>query len=214
MLTPGNNREHLREYLRSLGSEKRFALLENIERAVLRGESIPDGDLILTELRDAIRAPPIKARRVGSPSRRFYDPVEPFIVDGAPIKVLRGQIARASLSPIWILISHDLLPKETKSYSDAVSRALGLNDKEAVAAQVESFRALALPVIRKALASQETKNWLQESLAIHMAPQRAIVDLREVVTLLTIRRAVIALRAARADRVLRSTAGDRATDAR
>ena len=214
MPTPDNNREQLREYLRSLGSAKRFALLENIERAMLRGENFPNGDLILTELRGAIRAPPVKVKRVGSPSRRFYDPVEPFIVDGAPVKVTRGQIARASLSPIWILIGHDLLPKETKSYTDAVSHALGVNDQKAVAAHVESFRALALPVIRKALASQETKNWLQESLATHMAPQRAIVDLREVVTLLTIRRAVIALRAARADRVSRSTAGVRATDTR
>src|SRR6266700_4814681 len=120
MLTPGNSREQLRESLHCLNSDKQAELLVSVERALLRGETVPDSDLILTELRRVIRNSSIKTERVGSPSRRFFDPIEPFIVNGVPSSVVRGQIGRGSLNPIWIWISRDLLPKEAKSYSDNV----------------------------------------------------------------------------------------------
>src|SRR5580700_5522515 len=117
-MLPASGREHLREYLHGLGSDRQAELLANVERAVLAGEHVPDADLILAELRQVIRNSSIKAERVGSPSRWFFDPVAPFIVDDAPSTVVRGRIARASLSPIWIWISRELLPKEAKTYSD------------------------------------------------------------------------------------------------
>ncbi len=213
MLPPNNSREQLREYLHCLGSEKQAALLEKIERAILRGESVPDADLVLAELRRVIRNSPVTAERVGSPSRRFFDPVEPFIVHGAPSNVVRGQIARGSLNPIWIWISHDLVPKEAKSYSDAVTRALGVNDKKAVAAHVEAFHALALPPIQKVLASQKSKDRARDLLATYMGPPRAITDLREIVTLLAIRHALTAL-AGKLPRHIGSLSGEALTTVR
>ena len=193
MITPGNSREQLREYLCSLTSEKQAALLDNVERAILRGELVENADLVLAELRSAIRASSTKTQRVGSPSRRFFDPIEPFIVDGTPCRVMRGQIARTSLSPIWIWISRDLLPKEAKSYSDTVTRALGTNDKDAVAAHAEAFQAVAVPSIRKALASLKCRDWVRERLAAHLGSPRAMTDLREVVTVLASRHALSAV---------------------
>jgi len=193
MQTPSDSREQLREYLSCLSTEKQAALLAKIERTVLRGESVADADLILAELRSVIRTSPIATERVGSPSRRFFDPVEPFIVGGAPSGVVRGQIARGSLSPIWIWISRDLLPKEAKSYSDAVTRALGADNKKAAAAHVEEFYALALPHIGKALASQRSRDRVRDRLAALMAPPRAMSDLHEIVTVLAIRHALTAL---------------------
>jgi hypothetical protein len=193
MLTPGHSREQLREYLHCLSSEKQAALLEGIEHAVVRGENVVEGDLILAELRRVLRNSPIRTKRIGSPSRWFFDPVEPFIVDAAPSGVAHGRVARVSLSPIWIWICNDLVPKEAKSYSDAVTRALGADDQKAVAAHAEAFHALALPRIREALASQQDKNRVRDSLASYMGPPRAITDLSEIITILTIRRALSAV---------------------
>jgi hypothetical protein len=193
MLTPGNSREQVREYLRCLSPDKQAELLEKIERAVLRGESVEDADIVLAELRSMIRKSQVTTERAGSPSRRFFDPIEPFIVDGTPSNVVRGQIARGSLNPIWIWISRDLLSTEAKSYSTSVARALGADDKKAVAEQVEAFHALALRPIRKALASDETKKRVEESLGTYMGPPRAMADLREIVAVLTIRHALAAV---------------------
>jgi hypothetical protein len=201
MLAPGSSREQLRDYLRGLSSDQQAALLGNVERSILRGESVADGELILTELRQIIRSSRVATDRAGSPSRRFFDPVEPFIVDGMPSNVMRGQIARGSLNPIWIWISHTLLPKEAKLYSDTVTRALGADDRRAVAAHVEAFHALAVPAIRKALASHESRNRVQDSLATYMGPARATADLREVVTVLVIRHALSAVAAKVPERI-------------
>jgi hypothetical protein len=187
MLASDSNREQLRQYLSVLSSEKRAELLEKIERAILRGENVEDSDIILAELRSVIRNSPVTTERAGSPSRRFFDPIEPFIVEGVPTKVVRGEIARGSLNPIWIWISRDLLPKEAKSYSRSVARALGADDRKAVAAHVEAFHALSLPMIRKALASRESIDDVEDSLATYMGSSRAIADLGEVATVLAIR---------------------------
>jgi len=193
LLTPASGREHLREYLHGLGSDRQAELLANVERAVLGGEHVPDADLILAELRQVIRHSAIKSERVGSPSRRFFDPVAPFIVDEVASTVVRGRIARTSLNPIWIWISRDLLPKEAKPYSDAVNRALGASDDTAAAAHAEAFHALALPRIRNALASQEARRRLGDRLTTYMGQPRAVADLREIATVLAIRRPLAAV---------------------
>jgi hypothetical protein len=193
MLTTGSSGEHVREYLHCLGSEKQAALLEAVERAVLLGENIEDADVILGELRRVIRNSPVTTERVGSPSRQFFNPIEPFMVGGPPSVVARGQIARASLGPIWIWICHSLLPKEAKSYSEAVSRALGVSDTNTANGQAEAFYAVALPSIRKALASKEGRDRVHDFLAAHMGPPRAMIDLREIVSVLAIRHSLASL---------------------
>lgn len=193
MAAPADNREQLREYLRCLSSEKQAELLTSIERAVLRGEEVADVDLILTELRRIIRNSLVKAERAGSPSRLFFDPITPFLVDGGPHSVVRGQISRNSLNPIWIWISRDLLPREAKSYSDAVNRALGAEEHANALAHVESFHEIALARIRNALASQENKNRVRDRLAMYMGQPRAMADLHEIVTVLTIRHPLAAV---------------------
>ena len=114
-------------------------------------------------------------------------------MDGGPHSVVRGQISRNSLNPIWIWISRDLLPREAKSYSDAINRALGAEEHANALAHVESFHEIALARIRNALASQENKNRVRDRLAMYMGQPRTMADLHEIVTVLTIRHPLAAV---------------------
>ena len=56
MTSGGPAVERLRDYLRNLTPEARGMLVAEMERAVLRGEEAAGSELILQELRHAIRA--------------------------------------------------------------------------------------------------------------------------------------------------------------
>jgi hypothetical protein len=54
--------------------------------------------------------------RVANPSRHFFNPVGPLLVDGATEHENSGRIHRGFLAPIWEWISHDLLPSMAAEY--------------------------------------------------------------------------------------------------
>jgi hypothetical protein len=54
--------------------------------------------------------------RVANPSRHFFNPVGPLLVDGATEHENSGRIHRSFLAPIWEWISHDLLPSMAAEY--------------------------------------------------------------------------------------------------
>lgn len=127
--------DRLRTYLRELKPEARALLVMEIERALLRGEDMPAADLILRELRPAMRWGASKPFRIGSPARLFFRPIEPFIADHPSELTLPGRIPRTSLAPIWQWIGNHLMPEPTKLYSEQASAAL-LNSDEKVAAEL------------------------------------------------------------------------------
>ena len=56
--------------------------MTELERAVLRGDDIPGGDMLLQEVRAAVRDPASRrAPRIGAPARAFFRPLEPFLID-------------------------------------------------------------------------------------------------------------------------------------
>ena len=109
--------ERLREYLRQLPPAARALLITELERTLLRGEEIPGGDLVLREVRSAVRDSGEHALRIGSPERLFFAAVEPFLVDEMSAEKQQCRIARASLEPIWAWLCRDLIPAEAKAYS-------------------------------------------------------------------------------------------------
>ena len=64
--------ERLREYLRQLPPAARALLITELERTLLRGEEIPGGDLVLREVRSAVRDSGEHVLRIGSPERLFF----------------------------------------------------------------------------------------------------------------------------------------------
>src|SRR6185295_14749008 len=64
-----------------------------------------------------------------NPSRLFFAPVEPFLVDDTLNTVHRGRLPRAALEPLWQWICRDLIPGHAKAYADEMSRILLTNDR-------------------------------------------------------------------------------------
>ncbi len=59
-------------------------LAAELERGLLRGEESAGSELILQELRRAIRVEGRPVTRIGDAARLFFAPVEPFLIDDAP----------------------------------------------------------------------------------------------------------------------------------
>ena len=102
MTSDGQSVERLREYLRNLKPEARAMLIAQLERARLRGEDMAGGDLVIAELRHAIRAEAQRVPRIGDAARLFFLPFEPFLIDAPADHKRIGRIARVSLEPIWV----------------------------------------------------------------------------------------------------------------
>jgi hypothetical protein len=179
--------DRLRAYLRDLAPEAQALLLTELERGGLREEAIPAADFILAELRRELVGSEQMPRRVGNPTRLFFEPIEPFIVDGAPLRRHDGQIARASLNPIWSWICRDLTPVEAKAYGEAARRALMASDAVAGRAAAHAFQDRVVRFSTKVLASGASRAQVRERLDAYMGPPRAIDDLNEMICVLRVR---------------------------
>jgi hypothetical protein len=98
------------EYLKQLTPQVRSRLRAELERLHVLGESVPRAEALIAALRAEFRDTGQTHYRIGNPSRYFFEPLEPVLVNSAPERVNSGQIARGSLAPIWSLIGEKLLP--------------------------------------------------------------------------------------------------------
>ncbi len=87
--------ERLQRYLREISPEARALLLRELDRGALAGEQFPGLELILDELRAEQRAAGQTHERLDAPDRRFFLPIEPFLVDEEIPERIAGRIARA-----------------------------------------------------------------------------------------------------------------------
>jgi hypothetical protein len=180
----------LRAYLRELKPEARVLLLGELERAAMRGQAVPGSDLLLQELRREVRKSGVQAERISHPARAFFAPVEPFLVDDAPERALRGRIVRASLAPVWQWIGRDLMPSEAKAYSDQIARLLLTNDRATCDRLARAFQDQAVCRIRDALHAVQDDVKARQRLAGQVGSPRALEDLSEIVAILRARDAL------------------------
>src|SRR5687768_7771835 len=122
--------ERLRQYLRELPTGARALLITELERAILRGDEIPGGDMLLQEVRAALRESDEHVPRIGNPARLFFQPIEPFLTDYHSDRKVPGRILRAALEPAWNWISRDLASEECKAYCDEVNRVIAAGNFE------------------------------------------------------------------------------------
>src|SRR3974390_3240244 len=124
MAGDGQSVERLRGDLRTLKPQALAMLVAELERGLLRGDDTAGSELILQELRHAMRAAAQPMPRFGDAARMFFLPLEPFLIDARPDHKRIGRIARASLEPIWEWIVRDLMPAEEKALAEDVHAAL------------------------------------------------------------------------------------------
>ena len=135
-------------------------LVQQLERSLLSGEEGAGNDLVLQELRRAIRGDVHEVPRIGDTARLFFAPLEPFLIDGPADHKRIGRIARVSLEPIWAWVGRDLIPAEVKALGDDINRALLADDRNRANQLVRTLQDRSIRRIRDALAEVEraTKN--------------------------------------------------------
>jgi hypothetical protein len=132
--------ERLRHFLRELTPQARTLLINEFERALLRGDDLAGADLVLQELRQIAREQREGAPRIGHSARLFFKPFDALIVDDKGDHKHSGRLARPSLEQLWNWIGRDLLPDEAKAYSACINDALGANDNEKTVQVVHAFQ--------------------------------------------------------------------------
>jgi hypothetical protein len=173
--------ERLRWYIRKQAPQTQKTILMALERGILRGEDMPALQFVMTELRSELRTAADKPKRVGSPARLFFEPIGPFIVDGAPARRHDGHIARASLNPIWSWICRDLVPLDAKGYVEMAARALLAHDQGTSEKLAHALHERVIERVGETLDGAKAEARARERLTAYMAPARALDDLRDLV---------------------------------
>src|ERR1700756_788325 len=93
--------DRLWDFIQRLKPRTRSCLLTELERLEHCGVEMPGSADILAKLRAEFRKDGSTQNRLANPSRYFFVPLEPFLVDGAPEHANSGRIPRGSLAPIW-----------------------------------------------------------------------------------------------------------------
>jgi hypothetical protein len=104
------------DFLQRLSPLARSCLLAELERLEVSGVDMPGSSDIQAKLRAEFRKDGSSQNRTSQPSRFFFAPVEPLLVEGAPEHANLGRIPRGALSPIWEWISRDLLPTMARDF--------------------------------------------------------------------------------------------------
>jgi hypothetical protein len=187
MTSDGQSIERLREYLRTLTPEARSMLVQELERNLLRGDGSSGNDLVLQELRRAIRVDAQQVPRIGDAARMFFVPLEPFLIDGRADHKRIGRIARVSLEPIWGWIGRDLIPAEVKALGEDINRALLIDDRNRADQLVRTLHDRSIRRIRDAIAEIGGDEKTRRRLAVQVGTPRAIEDLDTIVSILSLR---------------------------
>jgi hypothetical protein len=187
MASDGQPIERLREYLRTLSPKVRSMLIQELERCVLRGEDSPGNDLVLQELRRAIRADAQPVPRIGNAARLFFTPVEPFLIDGRADHKRIGRLARVSLEPIWAWIGRDLMPAEAKALSEDLNRALLAGDRSKADQLASALHDRAVQRMREAVAMLDGDEKARRRLSVQVGTPRALEDVSALTAALSLR---------------------------
>ena len=170
-------------------------LIAELERGLLRGEEVAGAELVLQELRRAVRSSGLSAERIGSPARQFFQPLEPFLVDDALDHKHHGRIARAALDPIWAWLVRDVVPAAAKAYADDVTGALIVADTARADILTRAFQDRAAEAIAAAFTAVQSDERARRKLAAQIGTPRAFDDVQSVLSVLQMRDAIAAFSA-------------------
>src|ERR1700732_1963026 len=132
--------------LQRLTPTARNNLLTELERLEVCGAEIPGSAAILEKLRAEFRKSeqPQKSgqpqKRVANPSRYFFTPLEPLLVNGALEHANSGRILRGSLAPIWEWITKDLLPTMARDYASGIEGFIAANHQREARRAAATFQ--------------------------------------------------------------------------
>jgi hypothetical protein len=176
--------ERIADYLEQLTPHARSSLLTELERLEVCGTEMPGAAAILEKLRAEFRKGGQTQSRVANPSRYFFAPLEPLLIDGAPEHANSGRILRGSLAAIWEWISRDLLPTMTRDYAAAMIPLIAA-DKQREARQVAAtFQTKVAKYLESTLCSPDGADQTRAKLATYTASRAVYGDLTRMLCVL------------------------------
>lgn len=188
--------ERIDDYLQRLTPLARSNLLTELERLEVCGAAMPGSTALLEKLRAEFRNSEQTRKggptnvRVAHPSRYFFMPLEPLLVNGDPEHANSGRILRGSLAPIWEWITRDLLPTMARDYVNQM-KGLIAADKQRDAKQVAgAFQTKIVKYLESTLGSPDGVNQTRIKLATYTASHGVYGDLTKMLCVLRARDAL------------------------
>ena len=189
--------DRIEDYLQRLTPAARSNLLTELERLEVCGTAMPGSSALLEKLRAEFRNGEQTRKggqtnvRVAHPSRYFFMPLEPLLVNGDPEHANSGRILRGSLAPIWEWITRDLLPTMARDYINQM-KGLIAADKQRDARQVAgTFQTKIVKYLESTLGSPDGVNQTRIKLATYTASHGVYGDLTKMLCVLRARDALV-----------------------
>jgi hypothetical protein len=188
--------DRIEEYLKRLTPLARSNLLIELERLEVCGTEMPGTAAILGKLRAEFRNgsqatnQPNPTHRVASPSRHFFAPLEPLLVDGAPDHANTGRIFRGSLAPIWEWITRDLLPTMARDYVSCMTPLIAADKQLEARVVVAAFQSKVVKYLESTLGAPDGAERTRVKLATYTASRAAYRDLNNMLCVLRARDAL------------------------
>jgi len=182
--------DRIGDYLRQLTPQARSSLLIELERLEACGAAVPGAAPLLENLRAEFRKSEKTHHRVANPSRHFFNPIEPLLVDGAPEHENSGRILRGSLAAIWEWISRDLLPRMTDEYVAEMRPLIAADKQPEIRKAAATFQTKVATYLDNALGSPDGAGCARSKLATYTASHAAYDDLTKILSVLRARDAL------------------------
>ena len=182
--------DRIQDYLQQLTPLARSNLLTELERLEICGADMPGKAAVLEKLRAELRKSGQGQDRAGNPSRYFFAPLEPLLLDGAPEHANSGRLLRGSLSPIWEWISRDLLPTMARDYIKAMNELIGAEKPREARQVAATFQTKVVKYLESTLGSPDAANQTRVKLATYTASHAVYDDLTKMLSVLRARDAL------------------------
>jgi len=185
--------DRIEEYLQRLTPTARNNLLTELERLEVCGAEIPGSAAILEKLRAEFRKSEQtqksgqNQKRVANPSRYFFTPLEPLLVNGAPEHANSGRILRGSLAPIWEWITRDLLPTMARDYESEMKKLIAADNQREIKQVAGTFQTKIVKYLESTLGSPDGVRQTRIKLATYTASHAACGDLTRMLRVLRAR---------------------------
>lgn len=169
----------LRGYLQELSGESHQTLMRTIDRARARGESSPVHSIIMDALRD-LKSGENFSERIPSVERSFFDPLEAVMLSTPLPDKQVGRIDRASLRPIWIWITRDLVPGRLDGELAALRAATVDEDSKAITVYASEFRKAVCLAVRAEMDMLDKQYGTLQRLESQLGSSRIMSDLHDM----------------------------------
>lgn len=193
--------DRLWDFIERLTPLTRSCLLTELERLEHCGVGVPGSADLLAKLRAEFRKDGSTQHRVANPSRYFFTPLEPLLVDGAPEHANSGRIPRGSLAPIWEWITRDLLPTMARDFNAQMKDLIAAGKQQEARQAAAAFQTKVVKYLESTLGSPEGAGETRARLATYTAARSAYDDLVKIMSALRARDALAKLNAALPEKI-------------